>query len=178
MSESGWEIVRPSFEKNVVYVKKYIKGLGIDMGCGSCPLLEAMYHVDMSPQPDCESQIGKDDVFFVADATRFVPTTDADYVFSSHMLEDLPTVDDIIDCLLHWKRMIKVGGHIILLLPDMQGGRYPTVAEGGNCSHRIDVGKPFILSILNQLKGLKLVQTDTIPLKESETIDVVFERIS
>jgi hypothetical protein len=144
------------------------------MGCGSCPLLEATYHVDMSPQPDCESQIKDTDLFYIADATRFVPATDADYVFSSHMVEDLPTVDDIIDCLLHWKRMIKIGGHIILLLPDMQGGRYPTVAEGGNCSHKTDVGVEFIYSIMPQLSGLELVQIDTIPHNTSETIDVVF----
>ena len=72
--------------------------------------------------------------------------------------------------------MIEDQGHLILLLPDMQGGRYPTVAEGGNPSHQVDVGKEFIESICEFLPKLNLVQLDTIPHNKGCTIDVVFRK--
>ena len=101
-----------------------------------------------------------------------VPGGYADYVFSSHMIEDLPTKEAITQCLLLWATYLKPGGHIAILCPDMQGGRYPTVEEGGNCSHKINVGRELFESLV--LKGLSLVQIDTIPHDTSETIDIVF----
>ena len=83
------------------------------------------------------------------------------------------------NCLNGWARQnLKPRGYLVLLLPDMQGGRYATVAEGGNPSHKVDVGRPFILDILPQLPLLRLMQIDTIPHEKSCTIDVVFQKAS
>ena len=167
--------VRPNFEFNVSYVEQYLKGEGYDMGCGNCPLLlEGCNHIDISHQPTANMQI-KGHVI-LADAVA-LKGPQLDYIFSSHMIEDLESKQTIIDCLNGWEdRLLKVGGHIVLLLPDMQGGRYPTVEGDGNPSHQIDVGVEFIGSIIEHLPHLLLVQIDKIPHDKSCTLDVVFRK--
>jgi len=170
--------VRVEFDFNVGHVAAYLQGRGLDMGCGSCPLLLGdCYHVDISPQPLCEMQV-PEGRFIHWDAVRYVHYEPVDFVFSSHMVEDLPTENEIIACLNGWaRRLIRPEGYLVLLLPDMQGGRYATVEEGGNPSHQVNVGKPFIQNIMTRLPLLKLVQIDTIPHDRSCTIDVVFQRL-
>ena len=167
--------IRPSFEYNVQHVAKYLEGFGYDMGCGNCPLLlDGTNHVDISPQPTALVQIDK--AVILADAVT-INGPQLDYIFSSHMIEDLETKEAIIDCLNGWEdRLLKVGGHIVLLLPDMQGGRYPTVEEGGNPSHQVDVGAEFLRDIGKHLPNLILEQIDTIPHNKSCTIDAVFRK--
>ena len=166
--------VRPSFEYNVSFVDKYLVGKGIDMGCGSCPLLKPnCIHIDISSQPLAELQIN---TFIQQDAINYVVKEEVDFIFSSHMIEDLPTNVDIINCLNKWAEYLYMGGYLVILLPDIEGGRYPDIDEG-NPSHRIRVGKKFIQSILPFLTKLELIQIDTIPHEKSCTIDVVFKRI-
>ena len=93
------------------------------------------------------------------------------------MIEDLETEEEVINCLYHWGRNLLIGSHIVLLVPDMQGGRYPKVEEGGNPSHRINVGKEFFTRISKNLLFIKLVQIDTIPHDKSCSMDVVFRRV-
>lgn len=69
-------------------------------------------------------------------------------------------------------------GHIVLLMPDMEGGRYWTVEEGGNPSHKVNVGKPFMYRIMPSLPKLRIIQIDTIPHDRSCTIDVVLRKVS
>jgi hypothetical protein len=172
--------IRPSFEYNVLSVDQYLEGVGLDMGCGNCPLMKPnCLHFDVSPQPIAVEQVGKD--FIQADTSmplRMVPGGYADYIFSSHMVEDLPTKEAIVKCLLQWETYLRPGGHLVLLLPNMEEGLYPTVEDGGNPSHRVNVGVPFINGILPKLKGLNLVQMDTIPHDKSCTLDVVFKKVS
>jgi|GEM_PF-2695713 len=169
------KVMFPEFELNLDYVKKYLVGEGLDMGCGCCPLIKPnCTHVDHSPQPGAVELVKN--AFVYADAVSFRPTHKVDYVFSSHMVEDLPTEDEIVKCLLGWATTLRKGGFIVLLLPDMQAGRYPTVEEGGNPSHCVNVGVQFINSIVSKLKGLELVQMDTIPHEVGCTIDVVFKK--
>lgn len=170
---------KEEFDFNVSYVDYYLEGFGFDMGCGRCPLIKKnCVHIDISPQPMAEELVGGS--FMRADAVTFLDNIESellDYVFSSHMVEDLGSKEQIVDCLNRWTRALKVGGHLVLLLPDMQGGRYPTVEEGGNPSHKVNVGKQFILDIMDELRNLELVQIDTIPHNRSCTIDVVFRKV-
>jgi len=172
------DIVRPAFEYTVGFVKKYLRGIGYDMGCGACPLLELLCtHYDAHPQPLAVEQVGSS--FEQVDVTTYDFPHKVDYIFSSHMVEDLPTEKDIIDCLVRWCSYLKYYGNLVLLLPDMQGGRYPTVEEGGNPSHRVNVGRKFIEEKVEPaLKkvGMSLVQIDTIPHDKCATIDAVFTK--
>ena len=169
--------IRPSFEYNVLFVEKFLIGSGFDMGCGNCPLLkDNCLHIDQAPQPLASEQVSIEQVV-QADAVTFDPGYKADYIFSSHMVEDLLSKEAIIECLNGWARLLKPGGHVVLLIPNMQAGLYPTVAEGGNPSHHIDVGVQFMREIDPDLKNLVLSQIDTIPHDKSCTLDVVFKRV-
>ena len=161
--------IRPAFEYQIGFVESFLQFKGLDMGCGNCPLLtsENITHFDISPQPLAVQQIGKKR--FVQRNCTNLDNYDSglvDFVFSSHMVEDLGTKEDIVDCLVSWSMHLREEGYLVLILPDMQGGRYWTVEEGGNPSHRINVGVPFIREIEDELferAGLLLIQIDTIP---------------
>jgi len=171
--------VRPLFEKNLEYVKDFLKGDGIDFGCGSCPLLTppCLYYIDMSDQPLAVEQVVPLGGIFVHANFEyfFVDNLELDFIFSSHALEDLNNELDVINCLETWSNYLKIGGHVVILIPDMQGGRYPTVGEEGNCSHKINVGKPFFEKIVKELPQFEIVQIDTIP-HTVDTMDVVLRR--
>lgn len=179
--------VRYSFEKNVQYVQKFLKGKGADIGCGSCPLLMPnCLHIDMSPQPLTIPQVSyfPESKFFVDDATSiryYVGEKSLGYIFSSHMLEDLPTFNEMVDCLYIWSKSLAHKGHVVLLLPDMQGGRHPTVEQGGNPSHRVNVGRAlfqeFIITDPKICDIYEIAQIDTIPHDESDTIDIVLQKV-
>lgn len=57
-----------------------------------------------------------------------------DFCYSSHLLEDFA---DWLPCLAEWTRVVKVGGHIIILVPDKRLWN-EAIARGQspNCSHR------------------------------------------
>lgn len=57
-----------------------------------------------------------------------------DFVYASHILEDFA---DWIPCLSEWTRVVKVGGHVIILVPE-KGRWNAAIARGQspNCSHR------------------------------------------
>jgi len=187
--------VRPSFEKNVSYVQKYLYGRGADIGCGSCPLLNPIcaIYADQSEQPIAVESIKKaiktfyfdhkisypiTPKFFICDGFDALNGEDLfEFIFSSHMLEDLPSVDDVIKYLNIWSTSLSKKGHIVLLFPDIENGRYPKSGEpGSNPSHHIDIGPKYFKDfIFPELVNMKIVQIDTIPYT-SETFDVVLER--
>ena len=181
--------VRPQFQKNVAYVQSHLYGRGADIGCGSCPLIHppCSIYVDQSEQPIALEAIKKSlklrnmntqTKFIISDGLYCLNGEDLfDFIFSSHMLEDLPTVDDMILYLNVWSVSLAKEGRIVLLMPDIEGDRYPKAGDpGSNPSHQIDIGpKLFQEKILPELTTLKLIQIDTIP-HTSETFDVVLQR--
>jgi len=170
--------VRPNFEYQLQYVKKFIYGQGIDMGCGNCPLIDdsCTMWVDEHPQPIALEQIDKNKFLIAPAQTLKVGNGTLDYVHSSHMVEDLGTREEMVECLNNWATFLKSGGHLVILIPDMENGRYPTVEDGGNPSHKINVGKKFFEELVKDLKGLKIIQIDTIPHDKSCSLDIVFEK--
>ncbi len=183
MGMTGLQIVldniRPSFEYNVLFVEKFLLGEGLDMGCGNCPLLkDDCVHIDQAPQPIAAEQLFGENAVIQTNAVTFNPGYKVDYIFSSHMVEDLPTRQAIIDCLNGWAKILKPNGYIVLLLPSMEDSRYPTVESGGNPSHKVNVGFNFLQDIKSLLPELELVQIDTIPHKKSCTIDCVFKKVA
>lgn len=174
-------IPETEFALNLTFVDKFLEGNGYEMGCGCEPLMgkDIVNHFDISPQPKAVEKVG--DAFIRADATalssRILPKVN--FIFSSHMVEDLPSAEAMIECLNNWSTLLHEGGFLVILIPDMQGGRYPDVASGsGNPSHKVDVGYQFMKEeVAPKLPHLKLVQIDTIPHDKSCTMDVVFERV-
>ena len=107
--------IRPAFEYQIQYVKQYLTGKGFDMGCGNCPLMTStdIIHFDISPQPLAVQQVGKER-FVQRNCSVFdySPAPLVDFIFSSHMVEDLPTKQAIIDCLVSWCMYLKENGYL------------------------------------------------------------------
>jgi predicted SAM-dependent methyltransferase len=169
---------KSEFEK---YLKKWTIvnnrfGNGIDVGCGTARIDNMICSIDRQPNYQfAHAQIVWDchDLDIFSDKVL-------DFIFSSHVLEDFEDSETVF---LNWWRKLKVGGMMLLLLPDMENGRYPKVGEpNGNPSHRSNVGKNYVLSMLDGFKkrGLlnyDMVQCDTIPHNTSSSIDFAIKRL-
>lgn len=80
---------------------KYCSGRGVDIGCGDDPVLPDCDKWDL-PQGDAQYLAGVDDATY-------------DWVYSSHCLEH---VHDPSEALRNWWRVLKPGGHLIVMVPD------------------------------------------------------------
>lgn len=84
------------------FFDRYIKGKGIDIGCGTDLI-----------SPTCDKwdySLGHGDATFMSGITDET----YDYVYSSHCLEHLI---DPIQGLKNWWRILKPGGHLIISIP-------------------------------------------------------------
>lgn len=184
---------KPQYEFE--FVKPFLAGKGIDVGCGTSRIskkilaIDAFDHRGATFHTQEERDNGQDVVHDCRDL-EIAPVDfdgihydfndgELDFIFSSHCLEDF---EDIPTVFAAWWKKIKADGLMILLLPDMQGGRYPDLAlhratGQGNPSHKTDVGKAFMLDMLARL-GYKheMIQMDTIPHDRSCTIDFVIKK--
>jgi ubiquinone/menaquinone biosynthesis C-methylase UbiE len=98
-------------ESNGDYLK-YFSGLGIDIGCGSAPLPIQCHHWDL-PEGDATYMEGVEDNYY-------------DWVYSSHCLEHL---DSPVRAIENWWRILKPGGHLIVVVPDLylyERGQWPS----------------------------------------------------
>jgi predicted SAM-dependent methyltransferase len=180
-------------------VEKYCKNLGLDIGCGTNRFSPTVLtidwydHVDTDMIWNCAPEPKEGEQQYVYPypfrENRF------DFVFASHILEDfLPSVIQwVFD---EWLRLIKVGGYLVILVPDMENHRYPDwdekfteddeeVKRGerkvnelkGNPSHRICMG----LTLLHKLKNesqykTEIVQEDTFT-HDRMTLDFILKKL-
>lgn len=176
-----------------LYVEKYCRGLGLDCGCGTNRLSESVLTIDWYPHSHTDL------IWNVVHENGWHPypfrENRFDFFFASHVLEDFhPSVTQrVFD---EWLRMIKVGGYLVILVPDMEGGRYPKwdekftesdqeVISGkrlvgelkGNPAHLVDAGMTFMNNLVkgSQYK-LEVVQADTIP-HNSMSLDFVVKKL-
>jgi predicted SAM-dependent methyltransferase len=148
---------------------------GVDVGCGTTRIDDRIISIDI--QPDwkyANAQLVWDckDLDIFADEKL-------DFIFSSHCLEDFA---DIPKVFLKWWSKLKLDGLMLLLLPDIEAGRYKKVGEpGGNPSHKTNVGKNFMNNMLKTMKErgqlkYEMLQEDTIPHNECCSIDFVIKK--
>jgi SAM-dependent methyltransferase len=99
------------------YLAHWCTGAGLDIGFGgAAPIVESAICID-------RDGVGPHGAWahwsahLILDAFRPLPFEDSslDYIYSSHCLED--AVDTSV-VLKEWCRAIKVGGHLVLFLPD------------------------------------------------------------
>ena len=179
MSEEGG-VVEKGMQPEFSAVWKYCRGLGVDIGCGTNRLspnvlaLDAYYHGVGPGNPDLiwnASSLGE---VPKSSPSRWFRDECLDFIFSSHCLEDFRDIEGV---LKEWWRKIKPEGYLVLLLPDMEGGRYPKVGEpGGNPSHRVNVGPKMMSEMVSRLFGssCEVVQHDT--LRGGCTFDFVMQK--
>jgi len=173
-------------QKEFEYIKNYINGKGIDIGCGTNRLSNDILAIDQQPNKqyahadiihDCKD-LNINSFEWKGNIYSFIDNS-FDFIFSSHCLEDFKNIPEVF---LNWWKKIKKDGYMILLLPDIEGGRYPKCDnKHGNPSHRTDVGKNYIMDMLIELKNKNgidydVIQSDTIPHDKSCSIDFVIKK--
>lgn len=172
-------------------MEPFLRGIGIDIGTGTNRLSPTVLGVDYYPHEDADMLWN----CMEDGELRPYPFRDGrfDFVFSSHVLEDFP-MDQIQDVFDEWLRLVKPGGYLVLLVPDMEGKRYPDVDEvftnldhevisgerqagelKGNPSHRITMGMTLLKMLLFVHPESKLVQADTLPHNQC-TLDFVIKK--
>lgn len=165
-------------------VEKYLTGIGIDVGCGTNRLSKDILAIDRNYEKkyaDCEIVHDCKDLDINAGFHwngKYYSFKDCsfDFIFSSHVLEDFT---DIPQVFRNWWRKLKPNGLMLLLLPDMENGRYPKVGEPtGNPAHRTNVGNDYIRRLLKDLNFKhEFVQCDTLPHDKTCTIDFVIKKL-
>jgi len=94
----------------------YCKGNGIDIGFGGDAVVPEAITIDLKkPYAKCGYSVQN----LKGDGLNlyWFKNNTLDYVYSSHLLEDFENTKA---CLLEWKRVIKKGGYLLLLLPNEQ----------------------------------------------------------
>ena len=175
-------------QKEFDYISRFITGYGIDVGCGTNRLSPDVLAIDAFDHRTAdfhteEEKLNSNDIVHDCKDLNIDPVEwhghkytfeddSLDFIFSSHCLEDF---EDIPKVFQEWWEKLKPGGYMLLLLPDMETGRYPKVGSpNGNPSHRTDVGKKYIVKMLDTLSiDYKMIQADTIPHDLSCSIDFV-----
>jgi ADP-heptose:LPS heptosyltransferase/predicted SAM-dependent methyltransferase len=107
----------------------YVRGRGIDIGCGPNKALPNMIGVDSQRFTN-----GSPDVIADCRKLDFLAAESLDYVFSSHLLEHVENPGEV---LRHWMSLVKPGGYLVLYLPHRDF--YPNMGQpGSNPDHKSD----------------------------------------
>jgi SAM-dependent methyltransferase len=141
MGETG---KRRAYRTETGWFDKYLVGKGIDIGCGDDPVT-----------PECRGWDLKD-----GDAQYMTGVEDEtyDWVYSSHCLEHM--VDPSI-ALQNWWRILKPGGHLIVLVPDedlYEQGHWPPIFNNDHKStwtiRKRESWSPVSRNLLDELEKL------------------------
>lgn len=115
-------------------VVPYIRGKGIDIGCGPTKVLPHAIGIDSLKDVELFGVQMKPDLVCEDACKLAIPDADLDFVFSSHLLEH---IDYWEGALSEWWRVLKVGGYLVLYLPHRD--LYPNAGQpGANPDHKRD----------------------------------------
>ncbi len=161
----------------------YCAGYGLDIGFGGDPITPSAIRMDL---PSPYTRVGRAPVQIGSDcrALSCWRADVLDYVYSSHVLEDFPE-HETAAILREWTRVLKPGGHLVLLLPDQQ--RYlahcrrtgEVDADGvvGNAHHSIaHFSLAYVDSIAAQLENLRRLEAH--PSLGPYSFAVVYEKFA
>lgn len=98
---------------------KYCIGNGIDVGAGGMPIALHSICIDRGEDSPIRAHVGSVPTHLVGDAAdlRWFKDGSLDHVASSHTLEDFLDTEAI---LREWIRVLRIGGNLVLFLPDEQ----------------------------------------------------------
>lgn len=106
----------------------YTRGKGLDLGCGAEKIWDTknVVGVDSCKDSDLFGHIMNPDIKADVESLPLFASGSVDFVFSSHVLEHIPYAK-VTETLKEWFRVVKVGGFVVLYLPDED--QYPKCAE-------------------------------------------------
>lgn len=120
-------------------VVKYCKGNGADVGSGGDPVVPSAIQVELPLDEYSKYRSGDihgSPIQWHGDGTS-LPFKDRtlDYLFSSHLLEDFLNWKPVLQ---EWVRVLKKGGHLIIMVPDKERWNYAVqhLKQPVNCSHK------------------------------------------
>lgn len=127
-------------------LKKYCVGDGLDIGCGGVNTDMRFYQENKIVPTAIGVDLARTNLIGKADKLSWFTEECLDYVFSSHLLEHLPSPDK---ALKEWFRLLKSGGHLVMYLP--LEGFYPSVGKvGANPDHKHNLNPQYILTWLRK----------------------------
>lgn len=149
----------------------YTRGLGLDLGCGSEKAFPHFIGVDNGHHEVFGYQI-KPDVKCDVSSLQLFSSNSLDFVFSSHLLEHFP-YDQVPSVLKEWMRVIKIGGHLVLYVPDEDS--YPKVGEdGANPDHKFNVNQKCVLDAMPE--GFDLIDFQKRDQEDEYSLLFVFKK--
>jgi predicted SAM-dependent methyltransferase len=142
-------------------LSQFCAGYGIDVGYGGDPIIPSAITMDL---PSPYTHVGATPLNLGGDAKDLYWFADnvLDFLFSSHVLEDF-TIGETKNVLLEWLRVLKVGGNLVLYLPEEQRYRKHCKETGQsyNYSHKIDhFGFKYIKNILKEIENVEVIHED------------------
>lgn len=130
-------------------IVSYLRGLGLDLGCGNEKICPSALGVDVRNNSNADIQLD----LSANDALGMFSDNFFDYIFSSHVLEDILCTKAVLS---EWWRKIKTGGYLILYCPDAD--YYPRVGTpGSNLSHKKDLYWQDVWKILKSFGNAKRI---------------------
>lgn len=126
---------------------KYCQGQGLDLGCGRSKISLNAIGIDLN-YPEADMQID-------ARLMPQYPDGHFDFVFSSHLLEELENTEAT---LREWLRVIKLDGHIVLYQAE-KGIYYPLGHPLCNKSHKHHFNKEDLWKVFEKIGGALLIHS-------------------
>ena len=137
---------------------KYCKGDGLDIGYGGDPIVKSAICIDL-PRPYAKYRKYPQHLHGDARDLYWFKNQCLDYVFSSHLLEDFKNTEIVLN---EWIRVLKLGGYLVLYLPDEQKYRNYCKKKGvpSNIHHmHEDFSIDYINKILKKRTDIEIIHT-------------------
>lgn len=154
----------------------YCLGAGVDIASQGVPVVPWAISFDL-PEPEFlrysagAAPKGPIHLRGHADVLPF-ESGSLDFVYSSHLLEDF---DDWIPLLREWVRMVRIGGNIVILVPDKALWN-AAIARGQppNCSHRHEAHVRELSFVFERFFGHFVVIRDSLTAVTPEDYSILF----
>ncbi len=118
-------------------VVPYCIGMGVDLGSSGVPIVPWVIQMDLPlEQFAVYNPHRQGDHIHIRGDSRVLPFKDEvlDFVHSSHLLEDFEEWEPILQ---EWDRVLKMGGHMMIAVPDHARFRQAVRnGQGDNLNHR------------------------------------------
>lgn len=159
------------WKSEVLAMRPYCNGIGVDLGCGRHKRYPFAIGVDTDrgggKVPEIVCDIEKEELPFM--------DRSLDYIVSGHVVESL---QNPLDCIRKWSKKLKVGGYLLLVIPDTSLEHVPHIGgKKTNPTHKWDfTPKKFKEEIADKIgERMVLFQIDT--LGNSWSFEAFFRRV-
>lgn len=142
-------------------VVKYLGGCGLDVASQGNGVVPWAFQLDLPVEEFLKYSSGNQPATPIqlrghADNLAIIGSGSLDWLYSSHLLEDFL---DWMPVLTEWVRVLKPGGHLVILVPEKRLWA-AAIARGQspNCSHRHESDGPGELSRYAPKLGLEVIE--------------------